>query len=150
MDRRQMLTSGLGLGGLAIGGLLLSKNMAFADIPNSGSGKDLVGKTVDGLKIDSFSDQAIVTKSAAVNFTFLTVDFGMQSGGNHINEFNIPRGTSLILGQVQEGMNAGDALYTTHGIAIRAEGTGDWRGRVIWTMAWGGPPLPSIFRCIYV
>jgi len=154
MDRRELVT-----GGLAMGGALLFGANAFGDDSNvdafadsgSGDGKGLVGQEILGHKIDTFGTENIVTAASTAAFQFLTVNFGNIARGTHAREFNVPRGTQLVLGQVQEGLHAGDARYATLGIAVRAEQTGDWRCRVIWKMSWSsGSALPTYGRFILI
>ena len=118
----------------------------------SGEGSNLEGQEyINGEKIDSFGTENITVENFSGPYRFLSVNFGNIARGLHVREFNVPRGTQLVLGQVQEGINAGDALYTTLGIAVRAEGTGDWRCRVIWRMSWtNGTPLPTYGRFLLV
>jgi hypothetical protein len=119
---------------------------------NSGEGKDLVGKEVGGgLKVDTFGMENIAVRAMAGPYQFLTINFGNIPRGVHAREFNVPPSTQLVLGQVQEGINAGDARYSTLGIAVRVESTGDWRCRVIWQMSWSeGAALPTYGRFLLI
>lgn len=63
-------------------------------------------------------------------------DWGLIGRGIHIREFNVPQGTHLILGNVQEAGHYGSAIYETLGIALQQK---IWRCRVVWKMDWDQP-----------
>lgn len=63
-------------------------------------------------------------------------DWGPIGRGVHIREFNVPKGTHLILGNVQEAGHYGSAIYETLGIALQQK---IWRCRVVWKMDWDQP-----------
>lgn len=63
-------------------------------------------------------------------------DWGLIGRGVHIREFNVPEGTHLILGNVQEAGHYGSAIYETLGIALQQK---IWRCRVVWKMDWDQP-----------
>lgn len=143
MNRRELLTTGLVSGGA----IFLAGNLFAEDVTKSKVVTALDGFSSKELKLDSF--EIVESFEALTESGVTTLDFGNIRKGLHSREFSVPRGTQLVLGQVQEGINAGDATYHTLGIAIRAEQTGDWRCRVIWQMNWGpNDALPTRFRFV--
>ncbi len=132
MDRRQAVQAGL----IGSGGLLLGKGLlAQRGEPRSGS----FSSGLLNHKIQLDSDEVIdnstteASTNTVSNVIMGTEDLGKIGRGVHAREFSVPEGTPLILGQVQEAGNYGEAKYETLGIAIN---TRVWRCRVIWKMEW--------------
>ncbi|MDF1743489.1 MAG: hypothetical protein P1V19_07310 [Gimesia sp.] len=132
MDRRQAVQAGL----LSSGALLFGKELfAQRGVPQSGSRSSEVFEN----EIHLDSDEVVQNDTKdSINSSVTEVMIGTENLGNigrgvHAREFSVPKGTHLILGQVQEAGNYGNAKYETLGIAIN---TRVWRCRVIWRMEW--------------
>ena len=119
MDRRRAIQAGL-IGG----GILWSGTDATADLRT---------KSVPASPSTDLFDSHEIIESPIVDDTKGTEIWGSIGHGLHAREFNVPKGTHLILGQVQEASNYGHAKYQTLGIAINRT---VWRCRVIWQMDW--------------
>ncbi|QDU08065.1 hypothetical protein [Gimesia aquarii] len=141
MDRRQAVQAGL----LSSGALLFGKNLfAQRGTPQSTSLlKNDIQLDSDEIVHNSTTD---TIKGVVTGVMIGTENLGKIGRGVHAREFSVPEGTHLILGQVQEAGNYGNAKYETLGIAIN---TSVWRCRVIWKMEWDvGSALTTHFHWV--
>lgn len=132
MDRRQAVQAGL-LGG---GALLMGQNLfGQRGVPQSSSKSSVLLNSEIQLDTDEIIDnKSTVLEMEKVTSAIIgTENLGEIGRGVHAREFSVPKGTHLILGQVQEAGNYGEAKYETLGIAINRR---VWRCRVIWKMEW--------------
>ncbi len=117
---------------------------------SSGDGQSLVkGQLIGDQKLDGVFEGSIITQKTFAGGVELVVDCGARSRGTYLVTFPVPVGVTLILGQVQEGINAGDAVFSTLGTAVRAGGNISWLGRVYFKMEWSeSAAVPAIGRFV--
>ena len=132
MDRRDAMRTGL----LGTGGLLLGREALGGD-RSSALG---LGAPASRLPYHCGND-LVVTSHQILDDEVADANIGIEDWGPigrgvHIREFNVPEGTHLMLGHVQEAGHYGAAVYETIGIALQQE---ICRCRVIWRMDWDQP-----------
>lgn len=148
MNRRQLLQAGvLGTGGVLVSGAAQAEEFEVpsrrSNIAPSTDSKpentSLPYRAGDKLQIESH----VIFDNEARDASAGIEDWGDIGRGIHIREFNIPAGTHLILGHVQEAGHYGSAVYETLGIALNQV---QWRCRVVWRMDWY---LPNKLRTYF-
>ena len=160
VNRREIVKHGLVGGGvLLLAQTLLAQDGKKGDKPvipsglaTSGSGRALAKIGTKEAKIESLTEgKASLRTRLTSNPEFMFVDHGMHARGLHLVEFSVPDGTLLVLGEVQEGANAGDAVFSTRGIALRDDAGPSIRCRVYFQIEWSeDAALPCYGRYIRI
>lgn len=146
MDRRSAIQTGLlGSGALFLGQAASAEELKSELVPQLSETPPRAGSPAPGPDLIRFDTHEIIENE--INFESKgSENWGQVGPGIHAREFDIPEDTHLILGQVQEDSNYGEAKYETMGISINRR---VWRCRVIWRMTWNvGGKLNTRFNWV--